>query len=187
MEQQTITLIVGVVGVAGALLAGVIGFAGALIVAKRTQQTALINTSNQIEAAYRLHREQLEATARTTQHQIHAEVVLAERMKWVGTLRDSIAEYLGVLYELWVMSTSPGDDVRHLAASSRAHTLHFTILLLLSPDESHHTELATCVTDAFKDVASNNTAKLSDTINQITTRAQKVMRSEWETVKERSA
>lgn len=178
----------GLIGVAiGSIITGIITWT----TTKQRTVTDLINVDKQIEASYKQQRKQLEDAAKTTQRQINAEVVLAERMKWVGTLRDAIAEYLGVLYELWVMSTSPStspdDAVRHLAASSRAHILHFTILLLLSPDESDHTELSTYVTAAFKDIASNNTAKLSDTINQITTRAQKVMRSEWETVKERSA
>ena len=85
----------GLIGVAiGSIITGIITWT----TTKQKTLTDLINVDKQIESSYRQQRAQLEATAKTTQQQIHAQVILAERMKWIGNLRDALAEFQGCAF-----------------------------------------------------------------------------------------
>ena len=170
--------------VIGSILTGIITWT----TTKQRTVTDLINVDKQVESSYRLQRAQLEATAKTTQQQIHAQVVLAERMKWIATLRDSLAEFVGSVPLGLVLSKSeePGSEEKLRALLSSQAVVACKIILLLNPDEDDHTELHQRVTTAALAQFGDDETQAANAAVQLvglTEIARKILKREWERVK----
>ena len=161
-------------------------------ITRHKSTTDLINVDKQIESSYRQQRDQLEATAKTTQQQIHAQVILAERMKWIGNLRDSLTDFLG--WVPFIVASSGNEagvslDERRDMLISQVNT-SVKIYLLLNPQEEDHVELHVLLGKAIAlqrtSVASEASAPadVSEIMAKITMSAQKILKREWERVKQ---
>ena len=154
---------------------------------KQKTVTDLINVDKQIESSYRLHRAQLEATAKTTQQQIHAQVILAERMKWIAMLRESIAEFQGVLFAMSSRIQLQGANMlfdRDTAKMDSEAALYAKICLLLNPNEKDHLAFMELLNDAMTEANNGfQSGHSHEVLGSILRSAQEILKREWEVVK----
>ena len=175
----------GLIGVAiGSIITGIITWT----TTKQRTLADLINVDKQIESSYRQQRTQLEATAKTTQQQIHAQVILAERMKWIQNLRDSIVEMqVTVAFLAASLGTDEDPQSREESRAALRSQIALTtkIGLLLNPNEEDHLELQELLrkaTTTQRDFPTNQ-ANVPAIMADITMTAQKILKREWERVK----
>ena len=132
------------------------------------------------------------ATMHVAKKQIHAQVVSAERMKWIGLLRDSMAEFHGVLFAMsnriqsYHESLVTDADVarmdRNVAKMDSETVLYAKICLMLNPNEIDHLAYVDLMNDAMKE-ASNNFTGDPEVLGRLLDSAQKILKREWERVK----
>ncbi|MFC1749659.1 hypothetical protein ACFL2V_12730 [Pseudomonadota bacterium] len=177
--------LIGLSGVAlGSVITGIVTWT----ITKQKTLADLINVDKQIESSYRQQRAQLEATAKTTQQQIHAQVILAERMKWIGTLRESIAQFQGVLFAMsWVFSELPRVSVltdKEKASLDSEAVLYSKICLLLNPNEEDHLALMQLMNDAMNEARDGfKSGDGHKVMGSMLRSAQEILKREWERVK----
>lgn len=175
--------VIGLIGVAiGSIITGIITWT----TTKQKTLADLINVDKQIESSYRQQRAQLEATAKTTQQQIHAQVILAERMKWIGTLRDALVDFQT---SVAFLASSSGIDQDHDSLKERRAMLNSQIAvgakigLLLNPNEEDHLELQSLISNATT-AQRDSQATVPQIMTHIEIAAQKILKREWERVKQ---
>lgn len=117
--------------------------------------------------------------------QIHAQVVLAERMKWIGLVRDCIAEYAYLTIASSVApDVSDAQKLRFEMTQSQA-VLYYKVDLLLNPDEDDHIQLLTRMRDGLglSLTAPRPPSEPSAVVTDISAIAKTILKREWERVK----
>lgn len=124
------------------------------------------------------------ATMWIAKKQIHAKVILAERMKWIATLRDSISQFVGAIDDVnrYNANLSVSMLEQAQAAISQAGVLHMKIDLLLNPKEDDHIALGKFLAQAFLNIR-DKTVGGPNILANITTMSQEILKREWERVK----
>lgn len=136
-------------------------------------------------------RTQIESSTRIAKEQIHAQVISSERMKLIGLLRDSIASYVGCIvdfirYEEFTKAGDVSVEERWHTTMAKAPAFQVTIELLLNPKEADHVRLSKLLMQALYTVK-HDTQHRDQTITDIQTTAQAILKREWEVVKKGKA
>ena len=135
-------------------------------------------------------------TLAVARRQFNANVLSANRQKWIETLRDSVSELISILAAASVVRTTwKASWDRGLGAiSARSELLdkvqrlvlvHAKIRLLLNPNEQDHQELHQAIEAASLHLRSETWSE-SDTeadVEAITRLAQAILKREWQRVK----
>jgi hypothetical protein len=135
-------------------------------------------------------------TLAVAKRQINANVVSANRHKWIEALRDSLAELISMMAAVVVVKASwKGTWNRGLGALEadpkliekvqRIIELQWRIRLLLNPLEPDHQELAQSIHQAFLRLQEEGAAEeqtLHD-IEHFSSLAQAILKREWQRVK----
>ena len=121
------------------------------------------------------------------QIQIKASVVSANRRVWIETLRSEVATFVAKITE-FSMSGPAGtaSSDRLVGSGIEVSRLMAKIRLLLNPTESDHSELVSRLRDAQAIAARKDhaTRDLGAACDAIVVVAQKVLKREWERVKQ---
>lgn len=145
----------------------------------------------------------IQASVEIAQKQIHAQVVSANRQAWINTLRDSIAEYLGLASGMYLKlprkrENETGDEAKpslELLMEEKASLkesavyierlagLRHKIELLLNPEEDDHQELVGLLNDVLWAVEEHKIDKLKSLSEATVREAGIVLKREWEVVK----
>ena len=135
-------------------------------------------------------------TLAVARRQFNANVLSANRQKWIETLRDMLAELVSLLVSALVVKAEWKDNWDHgrsLIATDRAFLsklerivlVQWKIRLLINPLEPDHQELYRAIETAFsrlKSAGSHDSESEAD-IENITRLAQSILKREWERVK----
>lgn len=131
-------------------------------------------------------RQQSRTALRVAQRQISATVISSNRQAWIDKLRDSIAEFQAVLYNLGFGGTNVyerGSDDQRL---ERAIQLRSNVALLIHPEEPDHRPLLVHMDQALSvayAAGEDAQREMAVTQHEITTTAQRLLKREWERVK----
>lgn len=135
-------------------------------------------------------------TLKVSRRQFSANVLSANRQKWIETLRDMVAELISllaaalVIKSAWQSKWDKGrgplrEDAPLLQKLERIVLAQSKIRLLLNPTEADHQKLYRAIDTAIKRLQAEESLD-SDTeadIEAITTLAQTVLKREWRRVK----
>src|SRR5262245_38694017 len=135
-------------------------------------------------------------TLAVAKRQFNANVLSANRQKWIETLRDLLAELISQLVSVlvvkhqWQGKWNQGLDA--IAANpglmgklERIVLVQWKIRLLINPNEPDHQALYAAIDTAFKRLQTDS-AKDGETeadIENITRLAQTILKNEWQRVK----
>jgi hypothetical protein len=136
-------------------------------------------------------------TLTVAKRQINANVLSANRQKWIDSLRDMLAELISLLVGGWVITsrgTEKGDGPLGAIAADRALEeklerivlVQWKIRLLINPSEPDHQELHRTIDAAVARLSSDepgSSDQLRADIEKITTLAQAILKREWQRVK----
>lgn len=130
---------------------------------------------------------QNKSAATIARQQINASLVSASRQAWIDKLRDSIAEFQALLYNLGFRGTisyerGPEEDER----LQQAIQLRSRIALLINPAETDHKQLLIQMDMALSiayDAGSEAGGEMARTQAAITEISQGLLKREWERVK----
>ena len=119
--------------------------------------------------------------------QIHAQVVSASRVAWIGNLRDAIAEFQSVVGTIAIAQIARDfDAARFHETLSRASLLLSRTHLLINPTERLHQDLVDSMTALWTATLKKGPGvevNLQEEQKVVTTLAQKVLKAEWERTK----
>lgn len=135
-------------------------------------------------------------TLSVARRQFNANVLSANRHKWIETLRDTIAELISLLVTALVIRSkwkskwdefrgALNEDAALLEKLERMVLAQFKIRLLLNPVDAHHQELHHAIDTALKRLQSedSNDSDTEADIEKITALAQTILKREWQRVK----
>lgn len=135
-------------------------------------------------------------TLSVARRQFNANVLSANRQKWIEGLRDLLAELVSLLVSAlvvkskwrhnWDKGRGPIEgDPEMLAKLERIVLVQWKIRLLINPTEADHQELYRTIDTAFKRIQSEETQESESEadIETITWLAQVILKREWERVK----
>ena len=136
-------------------------------------------------------------TLAVARRQFSANVLSANRQRWIETLRDLLAELISLLVAALVLKSNWRDkwdegrgliaaDPEMLTKVERMVLVQWKIRLLINPTEPDHQELYRTIESAFKRIRSEESLE-SETeadIETITTLAQAILKREWQRVKQ---
>ena len=135
-------------------------------------------------------------TLSVARRQFNANVLSANRQKWIETLRDLLAELISLLVAALVIKSRWKDkwdkglglintDRAFLAKLERIVLVQWKIRLLINPTESDHRELYETIATALKRLQSEKShdAETETDIESITKLGQLILKREWERVK----
>jgi len=135
-------------------------------------------------------------TLSVARRQFNANVLSANRQKWIETLRDLLAELISLLVAALVIKSGWKDkwdkglglintDRAFLAKLERIVLVQWKIRLLINPTESDHRELYDTIATALKRLQSEKShdAETEADIESITKLGQSILKREWERVK----
>jgi hypothetical protein len=135
-------------------------------------------------------------TLRVARRQFNANVLSANRQKWIETLRDLLAELISLLVAVvvvkqhWKGKWNKGLDA--IAADptligklERIVLVQWKIRLLINPLEADHQQLYSTIDNAFKRIQLEDTkdAETEADVENITRLSQAILKREWERVK----
>src|SRR5262249_29232062 len=126
--------------------------------------------------------------------QIRASVISNNRERWVEQLRDSVAEYVGLLLSAaWARQTMElaqtltiGGDEALLQVAERIVLTKNEILLMVNPSKGGHSELCEAVEASYLTLVADqrpDLTKLRADAEMITRVGRAVLRAEWARVK----
>jgi hypothetical protein len=135
-------------------------------------------------------------TLKVSKRQFNANVLSANRQKWIETLRDMVAELISlltaalVIKSAWQSKWDKGhgplrENAALLQKLERIVLAQSKIRLLLNPTEADHQQLSRAIDTAIKRLQAEESLD-SDTeadIETITTLAQTILKREWRRVK----
>ena len=135
-------------------------------------------------------------TLSVARRQFNANVLSANRQKWIEGLRDLLAELISLLVAAlvvkskwrnnWNQGRGPIDaDPEMLAKLERIVLVQWKIRLLINPTETDHQELYRSIETAFKRIQSEDSrdSESETDIENITRLAQVILKREWQRVK----
>lgn len=136
-------------------------------------------------------------TLSVARRQFNANVLSANRQKWIEAFRDLLAELISLLIAALVVKANWRDkwdqgrgviaaDPEMLAKLERIVLVQWKIRLLINPTEPDHQELYRTIETAFKRIRSEETrdAETEVDIETITRLAQAILKREWQRVKQ---
>ena len=110
--------------------------------------------------------------------------VTAERVKWLGTLRENISTFCGLTHT-WRFSGLEGKP-EELNTLLQIDKLRHLIRLQLNPDGVHDKSIEALVTRIPELTHTTQETELKEALNQLVEVSQKLLKDEWEKVKEES-
>lgn len=126
--------------------------------------------------------------------QIRASVISNNRERWIEALRDSIAEYVGLLLSASMIKQTVGKDP--LKAVSEDHALlqivergvlvKNKIMLMANPNDSGYVALCELIEATYQSMVSDDaqpSEKMRSDAEAITRAGRDVLKAEWERVK----
>jgi len=135
-------------------------------------------------------------TLTVARRQFNANVLSANRQKWIETLRDMLAELISLLVAAMVIKSDwkdKWDQGRGVIARNpelldkleRIVLVQWRIRLLINPTEADHQELYRGIETAFKRIQSEEShdSETEVDIENITRLAQVILKREWQRVK----
>jgi hypothetical protein len=135
-------------------------------------------------------------TLTVARRQFNANVLSANRQKWIETLRDMLAELISLLVAAMVIKSDwkdKWDQGRGVIARNpelldkleRIVLVQWRIRLLINPTEADHQELYRGIETAFKRLQSEEShdSETEADIENITRLAQVILKREWQRVK----
>ena len=114
---------------------------------------------------------------------VRASVLSRNRQEWINLLRNTIAEYLAVVYMLGDPNLS-NEKAQHLL--ERLYTAKFRVSLLINPNEPDHRKLDDLLFDFIEKIAAANkpdeeaVLEVRQTLVEL---SQKILKEEWKRVK----
>ena len=134
---------------------------------------------------------------KANERKIKAEVITANRQKWGETLRDLLAEMMSVSYSVAIVKRqiTTADPVAAVAADrllldklEHVALVKNKIKLMLNPVKEDHCPLLDTVNQTYQHLVSRDEFdvidRLHDDIDLMTEQAQKLLRREWQRVKQ---
>jgi hypothetical protein len=127
--------------------------------------------------------------------QINANVLSANRQRWIDTLRDMLAEVVSLLASGWIITsrwqsradmTAVAADAALLQKLERVVLVQWKIRLLLNPAEGDHQALYQAIETAtarLQSDAPDVSERLRADVETIARLAQAILKREWERVK----
>jgi hypothetical protein len=135
-------------------------------------------------------------TLAVARRQINANIVSANRQRWIESLRDLIAEMVSLLAAVIVVKEGLKGrwnegrgaieaDPKLLAKLERIVLVQWKIRLMINPHEADHQALYRAFESAFVHARSEDTpaSEVEADIESITRLAQPILKREWERVK----
>jgi len=134
---------------------------------------------------------------KANERKIKAEVITANRQKWSETLRNLLAEMMSVSYSVAIVKRqiTTADPVAAVAADrllldklEHVALVKNKIKLMLNPVKEDHCPLLDTVNQTYQHLVSRDEFdvidRLHDDIELMTEQAQKLLRREWQRVKQ---
>jgi hypothetical protein len=135
-------------------------------------------------------------TLSVARRQFNANVLSANRQKWIEALRDLLAELISLLVAALVVKSRLKEkwdkglgaiaaDPEMLAKLERIVLVQWKVRLLINPTEADHQQLYRTIETALERIRSDD-ARDSDSeedVETITKLAQAILKREWERVK----
>ena len=134
-------------------------------------------------------------TLSVARRQFNANVLSANRQRWIETLRDMVAELISLIvtalvvkakwHGKWDQGRGAVADPALMEKLQRLVLLQSKIRLLLNPTEPDHQQLDQSIDAAIKRLQSEQTvdAEMEADIQTITRLAQAILKREWQRVK----
>jgi hypothetical protein len=135
-------------------------------------------------------------TLAVARRQFSANVLSANRQKWIETLRDMLAELISLMVAVLVVKAgwkgkwdkglgAIAADPTLLSKLERIVLVQWKVRLLLNPTEKDHQELYQAIEAAFARIQSEESADsdMDADIQKITRLGQAILKREWERVK----
>lgn len=135
-------------------------------------------------------------TLAISRRQFRANVISANREKWIGTLRETTAEFIALAAAAALHASRPGNTARGHAQLHADPTLmprferlvqvRWNLRLLLNPDEPHHlavVQAVTATTEYLQKGAPEADAIVAH-VNRVADATQVVIRDAWRRVKQ---
>jgi hypothetical protein len=110
--------------------------------------------------------------------------VTAERMKWIEKLRDNISSFCGLTHT-WCLSELAGEP-DELEILKQLDKLRYLIRLQLNPEGDHDKEIQSLIAQIPDLTQENQADQLKNKINELIEVSQKLLKDEWDKVKEES-
>ena len=134
-------------------------------------------------------------TLSVARRQFNANVLSANRQRWIETLRDMVAELISLIVTAlvvkakwhgnWDQGRGAVADPALMEKLQRLVLIQSKIRLLLNPTETDHQQLDRAIDAAIKRLQSEQTedAEMEADIQTITRLAQSILKREWQRVK----
>ncbi|HKE96125.1 MAG TPA: hypothetical protein VKB34_17585 [Povalibacter sp.] len=135
-------------------------------------------------------------TLSVARRQFSANVLSANRQKWIETLRDMLAELISLMVAVVVVKArrqgawdrgqgAIAEDPKLLMKLERIVLVQWKIRLLLNPTEPDHQELYRAIEAAFIRIQSeeSNDAATDADLQRMTELTQAILKREWQRVK----
>lgn len=110
--------------------------------------------------------------------------VTSQRIKWIEQLRQDIASFSGLTYH-WCFSDVEGKPQEHEIIKELDRLRH-VIRLRLNPDGIEDQRIEKLIEEIPRLTDPTNQAKLVDALEALTRATQKLLKDEWEKVKQES-
>ena len=125
------------------------------------------------------------ANWRSSRRTAFINTVTAERVKWLGTLRQNISMFCGLTHT-WRFSKLEGtpDENKTLLEIDR---LRYLIRLQLNPDGIHDKAIEALVARVPELTHASQENELKTVLNELVVVSQKLLKDEWEKVKKESS
>ena len=136
-------------------------------------------------------------TLAISRRQFRVNVVSANREKWIGTLRETTAEFISLAAAAAVHRSTPGShgarghallhaDPALLPRFERLVQLRWNLRLLLNPTEAGHMAVVRAIDAVTQDLLEGeaDTATLSPRVDAVANATQAVIREAWQRVKQ---
>ncbi|MCH8068539.1 MAG: hypothetical protein IID16_04610 [Candidatus Marinimicrobia bacterium] len=159
-----------------------------LAISKGQNETQLAISEKQIGAQLATSKGQINTQLITSRQQIHASVLSQNRQDWINNLRDQLSEFIAVVSTITTMSKSEEFKVkRGVDPFLQIVLLQSKISLLVNPTEEDHSKLLKLIKKAVgiatKPAEEKDSSELINTINEIISLSQNILKREWVRVK----
>lgn len=124
------------------------------------------------------------ANWRSSRRTAFINTVTAERVKWLGTLRENISTFCGLTHT-WQSSRLEGKPEEH-GVLLQIDKLRHLIRLQLNPDGNYDKRIEDLIARIPQLTDQANEAELKKALNELVEVSQKLLKDEWEKVKEES-
>ncbi len=136
-------------------------------------------------------------TLAISRRQFRMNVISANREKWIGTLRETTAEFISLAAAAAIHASAPGRqkerghaivhaDLALLPRFERLVQLRWNLRLLLNPTESSHVAVVHAIDIVTRDLLAGaiDATTLMPMVDTVATTAQIVIREAWQRVKQ---